>query len=347
VRILLIGGNGFIGLSLTRQLISAGHRVGIVHRGNPPDSPGSEVIHIQGDRNCLPACRKPIAQFSPDVVVDLTLSSGEEARQLMDEAASWTRRVVAISSMDVYRAWGVLHGAEAGAIEPLPLTEDAPLRTVRQFYPVETLSMLRNTFTWLNNSYDKIAVEEAVSRRGRNGPSLVGGDRSAVAHGLWPGGRLHRFFKLLKRVADRRPAIPMADDFACGRGPRGYVENIAHAIVLAACQDRGAGRVYNVCQEPCLSELDWQGKIAPAAGWDGRFVVVPRERTPRHLLQPGNAAQHVVTSSARIRTELGYKEPVDLEEGIRRTIVWEQQNPPASITGFNYEAEDRAVRDGA
>jgi nucleoside-diphosphate-sugar epimerase len=339
VRVLLIGGNGFIGLPLTRQLVAAGHQVAILHRGSAPDFPDFEVIHIQGDRDSLSAYRKPIAQFLPDVVVDLILSSGEQARQLMDEAAAWTRRVVAISSMDVYRAWGVLHGAEAGAVEPLPLTEDSPVRAVRPIYPVETLSMLRNTFTWLNNSYDKIAVEEAVMDHPRLAGTAL---RLPMVYG--PGDRLHRFFPLLKRVADRRPAIPMADDFACWRGPRGYVENVAHAIVLAACQDRAAGRIYNVCHEPCFSELDWQGKIAAAAGWDGRFVVVSRERTPRQLLQPGNAAQHVVTSSARIRTELGYKEPVDLEEGIRRTIVWEQQNPPASITAFDYEAEDRAMR---
>jgi hypothetical protein len=41
------------------------------------------------------------------------------------------------------------------------------------------------------------------------------------------------------------------------------------------------------------------------------------ERTPRHLPKPGNAAQHWTASSVRIRHELGYEEPVAIEDAIR------------------------------
>ena len=60
---------------------------------------------------------------------------------------------------------------------------------------------------------------------------------------------------------------------------------------------------------------------------------------------PGNAAQHVVASSERIRSELNYREPVDTEEAIRRTISWEHRNPPGSIDPrkFEYDAEDAAL----
>ena len=65
-----------------------------------------------------------------------------------------------------------------------------------------------------------------------------------------------------------------------------------------------------MCEEPSFSELEWALKIAAAMGWDGDFVVLPIERTPRHLLKPGNAAQHWTASATRIRHELGYEEPV-------------------------------------
>ena len=54
--------------------------------------------------------------------------------------------MIAISSMDVYRAWGVIHEVEAGSLESLPLTEDSPLRTTRRLYLPET-KMLQNIFT--------------------------------------------------------------------------------------------------------------------------------------------------------------------------------------------------------
>jgi len=249
-------------------------------------------------------------------------------------------RVIAISSMDVYRAWGVLHGAEPGPLEPLPLTEDSPLRTVRRLYPPETVKMMQSIFSWVDEQYDKIAVEEAIL----NDP-VVSGTVLRLPMVYGPGDPLHRFFPLLKRCADGRSSILLPDDFAAWRGPRGYVENVAHAIALAATSDQAAGRVYNICEEPSLPELDWQARIAKQMNWPGRFVVLPRERTPKHLLLPGNAAQHVVATSERIRTELGYEELVEIEEAIQRTAAWEQRNPPSTINlqQFDYDAEDAAL----
>ena len=131
-------------------------------------------------------------------------------------------------------------------------------------------------------------------------------------------------------------------DHARWRGPRGYVENVAHAIALATLAERARGRIYHVCEEPCLSDLEWQKNIAAETGWSGKFVVLPREKTPKHLLMPGNLSQHAVANAERIRRELGYREPVPIGEAIRRTIAWERENPPAgpSFHQFDYEAED-------
>jgi nucleoside-diphosphate-sugar epimerase len=200
--------------------------------------------------------------------------------------------------------------------------------------------MIQSIFSWVDERYDKIAVEETIlNSSGAAGTVL----RLPMVYG--PGDPLHRFFPLLKRFADGRSSILLADDLAAWRGPRGYVENIAYAIALAATSDQAAGRVYNVCEEPTLSELAWQRRIATQAHWPGKFVVLPREQTSKHLLHPGNAAQHIVVNSERIRAELGYKEPVDVDEAIRRTIAWEQDNAPTTINPqqFDYDAEDVAL----
>jgi nucleoside-diphosphate-sugar epimerase len=260
----------------------------------------------------------------------------------MSVARSAAQRVVAISSMDVYRAWGVVHQSEPDGLEPLPLAEDSPLRRNRQLYLPETLKTMQSIFTWLGEDYDKIAVEETVL----NSPDIAGTVlRLPMVYG--PGDPLHRLFPLLKRFGDGRCSMLIADDLAAWRGPRGYVENVAHAIAMAATSERPVGRVYNVCEEPALSELEWQMRIAAQAKWPGRIVVLPRERTPKHLLQPGNAAQHVVVSSARIRAELHYEETVDQDEALRRTIAWEQNNPPVRVNPqqFDYAAEDEAAAD--
>jgi nucleoside-diphosphate-sugar epimerase len=164
-----------------------------------------------------------------------------------------------------------------------------------------------------------------------------------------PGDYIHRFDYILKRMDEQRPAIIFADDFAAWRSPRGYVENVADAVVLAATLEGAIGRTYNVCEEESFSELEWAKKIAAATGWKGDFVVVPREKAPSHLQYPGNTDQHLVGSAQRIRRELGYKEAISREEGIRRTIPWERANPPQQVffAPFDYAAEDAALRESA
>lgn len=130
----------------------------------------------------------------------------------------------------------------------------------------------------------------------------------------------------------------------CAR--RGYVEDVGAAIALAATSPQAAGRIYNVCEAESFGELDWARKIAAATNcnWAGEFVVLPHDRTPKHLFWPGNTAQHLVVSSDRTRKELGYRELLSREEAIRRTIEWERANTPAQpLAQFDYEAEDAAL----
>jgi len=196
----------------------------------------------------------------------------------------------------------------------------------------------------VDERYDKVAVEEEVMKDPAIAATIL---RLPMIYG--PGDRLHRLFPVIKRVADGRSSMLLPEDFAAWRGPRAYVENIAHAIALAATSERAAGKIYNVCEEPTLSELAWRGRIAQEMQWPGKFVTLPKARTPKQLWFPGNSDQHVVATSGRIRSELGYQEPVGLEESIRRTVAWEKENPPAMIDPqqFDYAAEDAALANAA
>jgi len=338
MRILVIGGNGFIGTPLVRELVECGHVVGIFHR-SADGSLSPRAVQIQGDRNRLRDHEEELRDFAPQVIADMILSSGKQAEKLLAVAGDLNARVVAISSMDVYRAWGVLLGTEPGGLEAMPITEDSPVRTDSRAYPPEIVKTMKGIFSWLNEEYDKFSVEQVVM----NGTTRNTVVRLPMVYG--PGDPLHRMHGVLKRIADGRPAIILPDDHAAWRGPRGYVENVAHAIALATTCDRAWGRTYHVCEEPSFSELDWQKRVAGQTTWAGRFVVLPRQKTPKHLLMPGNASQHLVANSERIRRELGFEELVTTDEAIRRTIVWEQANPPtgASFHQFDYDAEDAAL----
>jgi nucleoside-diphosphate-sugar epimerase len=336
MKVLLIGGSGFIGPFTAAALVKSGHHVTVFHRGKTSVPEGAE--EILGDRQFLQDHQLEFRLQKFDVVVDFVLSSGRQALQLMDTFRGLTSRVVALSSMDVYRAIGVFHGFESG-LQELPLTEDSAVRTSRNVYSPEALKNVRAVYGWVDDEYDKIPVEQAVL----SDPKLPGTVlRLPMIYG--PGDPLHRFHAVLKRMDDDRKQIIFADDVARWRTPRGYVENVAAAISLAATSTQAAGRIYNVCEDESFGELDWARKIAASTGWNGKFVILPHNRTPKHLHWPGNTAQHLAASSERIRKELGYRELVARDEAIRRTIEWERANPPAQpLTQFDYPAEDEAL----
>jgi nucleoside-diphosphate-sugar epimerase len=338
MRILLIGGNGFIGRFTVAALKQQGHALVVFHRGTTAAPAG--VDEIRGDRNQLNASAQELKRFAPDVVIDLVISSAPQAEELMNIFRGTTQRVVMLSSIDVYRAVGISHGTESGPLQEVPLTEESELRRNLHPYPPQGVQLMRKIFPWVTDDYDKIPAERVVMND-RELPGTV--LRLPMAYG--PGDRLHRFYSVVKRITDRRCHIIFPETLAAWRSPRGYVENVAAAIALAATDERAARRIYNVCEEPSFSELEWARKIASDMLWKGEFVVLPVERTPRHLLQPGNASQHWTASSARIRQELGYQEPVAIEEAIRRTICWERETPPADalLAQFDYAAEDAAV----
>lgn len=338
MRVLLIGGNGFIGRFVAANLQKQGHDVAIFHRGTTPDVPVG-VSEILGNRRELQVSAAALKRFRPDIVVDFVISSGPQADELMKVFRGATRRIVMLSSIDVYRAIGIANGTEDGPLQDLPLTEESELRRNLHPYSAESMQMLLKVFPWATDDYDKIPAERAVM----SDPELPGTVvRLPMIYG--PGDPLHRFYPIVKRISDGRRYLIFAETLAAWRSPRGYVENVAAAIVLAATDARAAGRIYNVCEEPAFSELEWARKIAIAMQWNGEFIVLPVDRTPPHLLRPGNAAQHWTATSARIRRELGYIEPRPLDESIRCTIQWELENPPSlPLVQFDYRAEDDAL----
>ena len=334
MRVVLIGGSGFIGPHVARALLESGHEVIVFHRGRSAVVAGAE--EIIGDRRRLLDSAGALRATKPHVVVDLILSSAAQARDLMSVFQGAAARVVALSSCDVYRACGVLHGSEPGPLVPVPLVETSPLRTVMQTYPREQLQSLQQVFGWLDEEYDKIPVEREVLLDAHLPGTVL---RLPMVYG--PGDPLHRLSSLVVRMDARRPAILMEENHSAWRAPRGFVTNVAAAIALAATREDAAGGIYNVAEVENASELDWAREVAAVIGWRGEFILLPAHRTPAHLRMPGNFDQHWAVDSTRIRSELGYREPVARREAIRAAVEWERSARVADDSAsLEFAAED-------
>lgn len=331
MRILVIGGTGFSGPHVVRYLAGLGHEVTLFHRGRTNADLPRGVQHLLGDRDRLEDHASELRDLAPQLVLDMIARTEDHAKAVMRVFAGVAQRVVAISSQDVYRAYGRLIGIEPGPVEPVPLAEDSPLR--QKLYPYREQA---DPGHWAYH-YDKILVERVFL----GSPDLPGTIlRYPMVYG--PADSQHRIFPYLKRMDDGRPAVILPEGMAKWRWTRGYVENVAAAVALAVTAERAKGRIYNVGESEALTEAGWVWAIGVAAGWGGQVVAVPDERVPAHLAPEIDIEQQLVVDTSRIRRELGYREPVSCDEALRRTVAWERAHPPETFhpQAFDYAGED-------
>jgi nucleoside-diphosphate-sugar epimerase len=289
MRVVVIGGTKFIGPHLVRQLVAGGHDVTVYHRGRTQSSLLPDAVrHVLAPDRPDPF----VLQFSddlfrpePDVVVHMTAMGERDAAAAVDAFRGRTGRLVAVSSGDVYLAYGRFMGTESGPVIDGLLREDSALRTA--LYPYRAQAQSPEDWVY---SYEKILVERVV-----------------LADASLPGVVLR-----LPKVYGPGENSDLVTVYQFRHHPgwrwtHGYVENVAAAIALAAVHPAACGRVFNVGEEytPTIAE---------------RLERLPASSIPASPV-PANFSQNIAYDTTRIRIELGYSEPVSEAEGIQRTLT--------------------------
>ena len=267
--------------------------------------------------------------FKPDAALDMIPFRVEDAIGFMDTMKGIVPRVIAISSIDVYLAYGRFLKTEPGPLQPVPLSEKAELRKTKQPR---------------GDDYDKIGIEQIVMKDSRLPGTIL---RLPGVYG--PKDPLRRVGRYLKYMDDMRPVIVINERENQWRFSRGYVDNVAAAIALAVTNDRSTGQVYNVAEPEAVTEVEWIRRIGEAAGWDGQIVMMPEDSLPEHLREGLDLDQDWVVDTMRIRQELGYHEVIGRDDALMRSIGWERENPPSEYDEgrygkLDYEAENLALK---
>jgi nucleoside-diphosphate-sugar epimerase len=312
LKVLVIGGTGFIGSHVVRHLIAQGHEPAVLHRGTTKIEHSVNVEHIYGNRENLDQSKPAIAGFRPDVVIDVIPYTEQQAKVLVGICRGVAGRIVAVSSADVYRNYDGFRRKSTAPPDPVPLSENAPLRDI--LYPYRGCD---TPFEWADD-YDKILIERIVLDASELQAVVL---RLPAVYG--PGDKQHRVGTYLRRIKEGHPLL-MTKGQSKWRWTRGYVENIGVAIALAGVEDCADGRIYNIGEEAALTEKEWVEEIGRAAGWSGDVLHVSEEDLPVHVRQPFDYRYELVTDTARFRKELPYGEPISREEAIRRTVEWER-----------------------
>jgi UDP-glucose 4-epimerase len=319
VRIAVIGGTRFIGRATVEELAAGGHDLLIVHRGATEPEGMPKARHLHADRAELPAHKAELAAFRPDAALDCRALTRADAENVVAAMPAATRLVL-VSSMDVYRAFGAVNlGTET---DPVPIDEDSPVRSER--YPYRHLVPDRY-------DYDKLDVEDVYLPRGATSLRLpmVYGERDYQ----------RREEYILRRVRAGRTRIPVGTGkwLAC----RGYVRDLARGIRLTLESDVARGEALNLCEDRTYSVELWSRMILEAAGSDAELVRVADDVLPPDLEETGSLSQHVLATARKAKNLLAWS-TTDPSECLRASVAWHLANPPEQPDP-DFSADDRAL----
>jgi nucleoside-diphosphate-sugar epimerase len=326
MRVMVLGGTRFIGAAIVEELHAAGHELLLVHRGEhePDGGAAAAADHLHADRRDLPHLRGAVADFGPEALVDTCAMAAADAETALATAGDGVRLLV-LSSMDVYRAFGaVLARTETDAV---PLDETSPVRPER--YPYRGHPRLGGE-AWVRD-YEKLDVEAAYLTREATVCRLpmVYGERDYQ----------RREEPVLRRVRAGRDRLPV------GAGSwlwtRGYVRDVAAGVRLALESDAAIAEVLNLGEARTWTMGLWARHVLEAAGSAAELVRVPDVLLPEDLQALGTVPQHLLVDSSKARDLLGWA-GTDPHEALRRSVAWHLANPP-SDAAVGFEADDRAL----
>ena len=310
MRILILGGTALTGPYVVRRLHALGHAITVFHRGEHEIEFPPGVRHVHGD---LALLSREVCDPAPDVVVHMWAMTAEAAESFLERFRGVASRAVVISSGDVYRAYGRLTGLEPGPPDPIPLTEDAPLRESR--YPYRKMAPASDH--WMAR-YDKVLVERLLMQQSDLPTSVL---RFPAVLGRKDYRRFRRWLQPMLR-GDRE--LRIQDGWAKWRWTHGFAEDVAEAVALAAADSSSAGRIYNVGEPHAPTMAERLAEFARVAGWRGDIIEVPASQLEETDQMPYDFAHHIAYDTTRIRTELGYKEVIPHEVALARTLEYER-----------------------
>lgn len=303
MRVVVTGATGFVGRAVCRVAAELGHEVRPLGRADTGDLAGpvpwerllegaDAVIHLAARVHVMQErATDPLAAFR---VVNV-----EPVRQLAAAApAAGVRRIVLASSVKVL-----------GEGRPTPYTE-ADLPAPTDPYGQSKLEAEHAVLT-------APGVEAVVIR-----PPLV--------YGPGVGGNFRRLLRLARLAAH----VPLPLGAVRNRRSMVFVDNLADAMVRVVAAPQASGQTYLVRDGEDVATSDLLRRIGRARGRPVRLVSVPPPVLRAGLALIGRRAEadrllgSLMVDDARLRADLGWSAPIDVDTALARTVTWFDEAQP-------------------
>ena len=321
MKALVIGGTGPTGPFLVNGLIALGYDVSIMHRGThtSTDIPAS-IERIIGD----PHFRETLRDTLNGRWFDLIIATYGRIRHIAEIAGEHTDRLITVGGAPCFR--GILKPEELSPTGlQVPLPEDAQKVESEQEFRFGYLVRL---------------AEEAVMKGHAKGHFSATHFRYPVVYG--PRQITPTIWTVMRRFIDGRSHMVLPDG-GLTLTTRGYSENVAHSVLLAANQpETAAGQIYNCGDEHQLTLAQWVEMIAKTMDSKIDIISVPDEYAypARELMMFYGPSNHQLFDLYKLKSELGYRDVVSPLDAIERTVHWYRENPPHETSKFTADLKN-------
>lgn len=238
MKILMIGGTGFISSYTVRELLKDGHEVTVLTRGHSELAiiNREEVNFIIGDRNDKALLHKIAAENQYDILIDMIAYLPSESEMIVDVFSNKISRLIHMSTVSVYMV----------SEEPKnPITEDQDKLPLMKYWD-------RNPFG-MQYGIDKRKCEDILWRAQKNQKVDVTIVRAPYVCGVHDPMRRDHFW--IERIMDEQPLlIPGSGDYA---SQHVFVEDLARAFAAMVKNDLSIGKAYNIASEEIYSLNDY------------------------------------------------------------------------------------------
>jgi len=327
MKILILGGTGFISGALVRRLLASGHRVSIVTRGRrrPGAVPSGDLEALAVDRSNIHALKGVLGGRTFDAVYDLIAYLPEESRSAVELFRGRVGRFIHCSTISVYMVSDRIQ---------CPVSEDQDEAPMMTFWD-------RNPFG-MQYGIDKRACERVLWDAHHDVHFPVSMLRPTFVSG--PADPTRRDWFWIERVLDGKPLlVPGSGDCAFQQV---YIEDVAAAFAALLEHQTSEGKAYNVAGEEICSLNEYLNLLGELTGRPVKCVHVPQPVFDKHAISshprgdvfPFNTRRTAVFSLDRIKKDLGFRSTPH-RHWMAETIEWWRKQGTHSL-GYDRRREE-------
>lgn len=300
MRVLVTGGNRYIGRHLVEELARRGNQVTVFNSHPSPLPEGVRRLH--GDRKVPGVIAEVLGPVRDefDVIFDNTSYQTSDVEPLIELFRGRVQHYVFTSSTAVY-LWSDVHPVE----EDFPVSDDEARNPSRGY------------------GAGKVRCERLLRREyEENGFPFTS---LRVGHTLGPHSPLPtREPGFFARLEAGRPILIPGDGLAFVHLV--HVDDVARAMCAVMETDASAGQIYNVNGKQFITMAGYVRLMGDIAGVEPEIVYVPRDRAktirPPIIHWAEWYRGGMVFSLAKARRELGWEPELTLREGLTESWEW-------------------------